>query len=149
MFSHNVLRFIKDLFHYFYGLGHSWAVPSSWNVLSRVQDSVTNNNGFWIAWLDLLTLLYNWLQQFTHHWHSAMFFDCTFSVQLKYWTTPGRETHCYTASERTPQKTHPFLSIGRLPYCCVFVAARCVYRSVTKQWMSFYCWLRVGWDVFT
>jgi hypothetical protein len=28
-----------------------------WYVLSRVRGSVTNNNGFWIGWLNLLTLL--------------------------------------------------------------------------------------------
>jgi hypothetical protein len=28
-------------------------------ILSRVRGSVTNNNGFWITWLDLLALLYN------------------------------------------------------------------------------------------
>jgi hypothetical protein len=40
-------------------------------ILSRVHDSVTNNNGFWIGWLDLLTPSFtitsnhNQLQEFT------------------------------------------------------------------------------------
>jgi hypothetical protein len=40
-------------------------------ILSRVRVSVTNNNGFWIGWLDLLTpfviitLIYSWLWQLT------------------------------------------------------------------------------------
>jgi hypothetical protein len=35
--------------------------------MSRVRDSVTNNNVFWTGWLDLLALLYNYnqLQQLT------------------------------------------------------------------------------------
>jgi hypothetical protein len=28
-------------------------------ILSRVRDSVTNNNGFWIGWLDLLHLMHS------------------------------------------------------------------------------------------
>jgi hypothetical protein len=28
---------------------------STWNILSHVRGSVSNNNGFWIGWLDLLT----------------------------------------------------------------------------------------------
>jgi hypothetical protein len=42
-------------------------------ILSRVLGSVTNNNGFWVGWLDLLTpsfkitLNYNQLQQLTIH----------------------------------------------------------------------------------
>jgi hypothetical protein len=43
----------------------------------------------------------------------------------------------YKPSARTTQKTP-------LPYCCVFVAARCVYRAVTQQCMS-YCWLALVW----
>jgi hypothetical protein len=31
-------------------------VTTSDNKLSRVRVSVTNNNGFWIGWFDLLTL---------------------------------------------------------------------------------------------
>jgi hypothetical protein len=29
-----------------------------WNILSGVSGSVTNNNGFWIGWLGLLTLIH-------------------------------------------------------------------------------------------
>jgi hypothetical protein len=41
------------------------------NILSRIRGSVTNNNGFWILWMDLLTSSftlthnYNQLQQLT------------------------------------------------------------------------------------
>jgi hypothetical protein len=60
----------------------SWLKVVEWqfshyrcNILSRVWGSVTNSNGFWIGWLDLLTLL---LQLFlitinynnSHQWRS-------------------------------------------------------------------------------
>jgi hypothetical protein len=35
-------------------------LPNS--ILSRIRCYVTNNNGFWILWLDLLALLYNYNQ---------------------------------------------------------------------------------------
>jgi hypothetical protein len=38
------------------------AIPSCIKILSRVRGSVTNNNGLWIGWLDLLPLLYNYNQ---------------------------------------------------------------------------------------
>jgi hypothetical protein len=57
------------------------------NILSRVQGSVTNNNGFWIGWLDLLALLlqpllitisYNSSQSMTGQdsLHSLLNYEC-------------------------------------------------------------------------
>jgi hypothetical protein len=50
-----------------------------WNIVSGVRGSVTNNNGFWIRWLDLLTLNiytarnYRKLQHYRYstHFHSS------------------------------------------------------------------------------
>jgi hypothetical protein len=49
------------------------------NVLSRVWGSVTNNNGFWIGWLDLLTPSFSITT--THNWWLPK------ACSIPYWTT--------------------------------------------------------------
>jgi hypothetical protein len=51
-------------------------------IVSRVRGSMTNNNGFWIGWLDLLALLLQLLSILTAHnqWLSA-------TRSIPYWTT--------------------------------------------------------------
>jgi hypothetical protein len=51
-------------------------------ILSRVRGSVTNNNGFWIGWLNLLTLLLQLQLIITPHkqWLSK-------TRSISYWTT--------------------------------------------------------------
>jgi hypothetical protein len=46
-----------------YILLYWWCIrPLLPSILSRIRGSVTDNNGFWIRWLDLLALLYNYYQ---------------------------------------------------------------------------------------
>jgi hypothetical protein len=60
-------------------------------VLSRVRGSVTNNNGFWIAWLDLLTLfLQSLLINISYNSSHSMIKTSSIS----YWTTRVFSSYC-------------------------------------------------------
>jgi hypothetical protein len=59
--KHSGLRLKCSLL--FHALNENWSIYRLLYVcfriiLSRVRGSVTNNNGFWIGWLDLLTLIH-------------------------------------------------------------------------------------------
>jgi hypothetical protein len=54
-------------------------------LLSRVRDSVTNNNGFWIGWMDLLALLLQSLLVTTTYNCSNQWLPKTRAIP--YWTT--------------------------------------------------------------
>jgi hypothetical protein len=122
-------------------------------ILSRVRDSMSNNNGFWIGWLGLLTPItinYNNSQPI---FSRSLFLDCRglspFSFSFYDWTT-------YIVSRRT-QRKHPFPSSGHANHrentsssillftaCCIAtevirllpvyaLTRECVYQVVPQQ----------------
>lgn len=91
---------------------------------------------FWIWWSNLLDL-------YTTGYNSSQITSTGHSLSPSELLKPV--IHCYITPRWIPR---PLPSNGCLPYCCVFIAARCVHRFVTQQWASSYCWLRVGWNVF-
>jgi hypothetical protein len=118
------------------------------------KDDIVTYSGF--AWLKIRILDFMiefighlYVQQITTFttWHTLS--SSSTGHSLSNWTTWARVTRCYITSGRTPEKTRPFPNNGRLLYFRVFVAVRYVCRSVTQQWMPFYCWLLFGWNVFT
>jgi hypothetical protein len=63
-------------------------------VLSRIRGSVTNNSGFWIRWLDLFALLYN---------YSKLWLSTTSSIP--YWTTSVFSSTVTNDERRIPAHT--------------------------------------------
>jgi hypothetical protein len=81
------------LFHNLVADGfYDWTTPAfsgRATILSRVPGSVTNNNGFWIGWLDLLALRFQ-LQRIIRAHNQEL----PKSRSIPYWTTSAFSSHC-------------------------------------------------------
>jgi hypothetical protein len=81
-------------------------------ILSFIRGAVvTNNNGFWIRWLDLLALLYNYSQ--LAHTLNSFCTTCVWRISLKNLTAPTPLLLCFPhpLSKEETFQTHT-------PRCC-------------------------------
>jgi hypothetical protein len=92
------------------------------HILSRIEVSVTNNNGFWIRWLDVLALLYNYnqLQQFpiNDRLRLAPFLAGAWAFSLPLWRMTKDEsllTH-WTLTERRLKNLDSVITSRRPEY---------------------------------
>jgi hypothetical protein len=86
-------------------------------MLSRVYGYVTNNNGFWIGWVVLLTASFTITSNHNHFLQELTIFS----------STPSSLT----------AKDLPHSRSSLIPFCIAYVALRRTHRntSVAQQWI--------------
>jgi hypothetical protein len=121
------------------------------NILSLVRDSATNNDGFWIGWLDLLTPSWSQSITITHNQspsEDSLRSRSPVSILLQLLTSLSVLT-CppFITSGKGPNRNHHLQRSTII--VCLFIGAETCLATRTQQRVSFYCWEHNFGNVFT
>jgi hypothetical protein len=89
--------------------------------------------------LSICTIGHIWLRRVNVKFEWICFDSFQFSI-----SSSNRRSYFYCC-----MRVYSYVAQHGSPDCCVIVVASCVYWFVIQQQMSFHCWSRVVWNVFT